>query len=245
MKVGALADQLGVPFRSVSVLVLAGPNLEARAREVRHSALEAMCPVGGRIALGHTADDVAENVLLRLIRGTGLDGTAAMALDDGIRIRPVLRARRSDTQEYCRRHHLAVVDDAMNGDPRFQRVRVRNEVIPMLNDIAQRDVVPLLARFAAVASEQRAALEELTRHIPRSIHAPFALDGINEISNRALAAQLRAWWGLPSLDRQSMRRVIDIARGDNRATEVAGGEQVVRREAALYRVRAGCDAVIT
>ena len=119
----------------------AGPNLEARARAARHAVL----PEG--TLLGHTADDQAETMLLNLLRGAGLDGLAAMAPDDR---RPILALRRSETVALCAALGLEPVHDPSNDDPSIRRNRVRHEVLPLLADVAGRDVVPVLARQAGL-----------------------------------------------------------------------------------------------
>lgn len=234
-----LADVLGVEFVVERVDVEHGPNLEARARDARHAAFHRARRAGGVVALAHTADDQAETVILRLIRGTGPDGMAAMlAPSEGI-IRPVLNERRETLRRYCEERRLRFRDDPMNDELRFQRVRIRKEVLPLLDEIAQRDVVPLLTRFAEVSAEQRAAMSELLAHVPRSLNEPFPLGGIGELSNPALAELLRAWWGLPSLDRASLGRVMNVARGVVLATETSGGERVERHDGSLVRLPHG------
>lgn len=231
----SLAARLEVPFRVERVVIGMGPNLEARARDARREAFQRARRDGGVIALAHTADDQAETLLLRLIRGTGPDGMAAMASPSEGIMRPVLAERRETLRRYCEAHELPYQDDPMNEDPRYQRVRVRAELLPLMNDIAQRDVVPLLTRFADVSAEQRAAVAELAAHVPRSLLEPFPLAGIGQCTNAALAELLRAWWGLPSLDRASLGRVIEVARGETRATETSGSERVERRGGSLIR----------
>ncbi len=128
--------QLGAEFRLVTVEVAAGPNLEARARDARLAAL----PPGA--LTGHTADDRAETILINLLRGSGLDGLAAMGPDP---TRPLLALRRHETRSLCADLGLTPVVDPSNTDPRFVRNRVRGELLPLMADIAGRDVVPARA----------------------------------------------------------------------------------------------------
>ncbi len=120
-------------MRTERVEVGAGPNLEARARAARHAVL----PPG--TLLGHTADDQAETMLLNLLRGAGLDGLAAMAPDAR---RPILALRRWETVSLCADLGLEPVHDPSNDDLSMRRNRVRHEVLPMLAEVAGRDVVP-------------------------------------------------------------------------------------------------------
>ena len=150
-RVRVAAERFGAAFRSHAVHVPAGPNLEARARAARYGAL----PEG--VLTGHTADDQAETVLLNLVRGAGLDGLAGMAPAR----RPLRRLRRVETQGLCVELGLDVFHDPSNDDPAFRRNRVRHELLPLLDDLAQRDVVPVLARQADLLRDDAAVLAEL------------------------------------------------------------------------------------
>jgi tRNA(Ile)-lysidine synthase len=146
----ALAEQfasaLGVPFSTTRVEVRPGPNLMARAREARYAALEAAlasepaAAVGRFIATGHHADDRAETVLIRLLRGTGPAGLAVLPPGSAHLIRPLIRARRSDIVTHIGRHHVPFAEDPTNRNPRFLRTRVRHELVPMLVELSPRIV---------------------------------------------------------------------------------------------------------
>jgi tRNA(Ile)-lysidine synthase len=155
------AHRLAVPFARSSVLVAPGGNLQARARALRWEALRgAASRVGAdRIATGHHADDRAETVLMRMLRGTGPAGLAALPPLDGDRIRPLYRARRADIDAHVARHSLPHALDPSNRDPRFLRTRVRAEVLPVLQRLSPRIVEHLcaLADRQAVERHSRAA----------------------------------------------------------------------------------------
>ena len=147
-----LARSIDVPFARSRVSVPPGGNLQARARAQRWDALRAAASHRGaiRIATGHHADDRAETLLMRLLRGTGLRGLAVLPpLDraDGERIRPFYRARRADVEAHVARHGLPFATDPSNRDPRFLRTHVRHEVIPALERLSPR-VVEHLCRLA-------------------------------------------------------------------------------------------------
>ncbi len=124
--------------------VSAGPNLEARARAARRAVL----PPGA--ATGHTMDDQAETVLLRLLRGTGPDGLSAMRPGPE---HPLLALRRNEALEVTLGAGLDPLSDPSNSDPRILRNRVRHELLPLCSELAGRDVAPLLARLALLAGE--------------------------------------------------------------------------------------------
>ena len=149
--VRAAAERLGAAFRGVRIAVAPGPNLEARARAARYAALPPDA------LTGHTADDQAETVLLNLLRGAGLDGLAGM----DPRRRPLRRLRRHETRALCDALGLQPVEDPTNRDSAFRRNRVRHELLPLLDDIAERDVVPILARQTDLARDDVALLDEL------------------------------------------------------------------------------------
>lgn len=187
----AVADALGVPFGVTRVQVAAGGNLQARARAARYAALAAAAEAAGAkaVATGHTADDRAETWLLRLLRGAGPRGLAVMppraALPGhggGIAlVRPLLGARRRDVLGHLGRHGVAFATDPSNEDPRFLRVRVRREVLPLLEGLspgivehlsALADMLALPAGEEALAGlgrAQRMAVERARRMGRRSV----------------------------------------------------------------------------
>lgn len=137
-----LATSLDVPFSTTKIAVPEGPNLQARARRARLDALRAAMEASGatRIATGHHADDRAETVLMRILRGTGPAGLSALPSRAGHLIRPLIRARRSDVLLHLERHHITTAEDPSNRDPRFLRSRVRHEVLPLLESLSPKIV---------------------------------------------------------------------------------------------------------
>ncbi len=142
----AVAGPLGVPFAVTRVEVAPGPNLQARARAraTRPWRVPRAPPGPPVIATGHTADDRAETLLLRLLRGSGPRGLAAVlpprarGIGEGSPdlVRPLLGARRRDVLAHLDRHGLPFASDPSNLDPRFARVRVRRELLPLLEDLS-------------------------------------------------------------------------------------------------------------
>lgn len=217
--VRSAAADLGAGFRAERVEVGHGPNLEARARAARHRVL------GPSAALGHTADDQAETILLNLLRGAGLDGLAGIRPD---RRHPILRLRRRETEGLCLSRRLTPVRDPTNDDPAFLRNRVRHEALPLLEELAGRDLVAVMTRQADL-------LREASDHLRREA---TVLDPTDVAVLRAAAPVLarvaiREW--LRSLDSDghppdaaAVERVLSVVRGEVRATEVPGGRRVAR-----------------
>jgi tRNA(Ile)-lysidine synthase len=147
------AASLDVPFTRTRMSISPGGNLQARARAARWDALRtAALRVGAdRIATGHHADDRAETLLIRILRGTGPRGLAVLPAKDGDRIRPFVRARRADVDAHVARHRIPYAVDPSNRDPRFLRTRVRHEVLPLLERLSPR-VVEHLCRLADAGS---------------------------------------------------------------------------------------------
>ncbi len=136
----AVARDLGVPFGRSELTVARGGNLQARARAARYEALAtaARAVNATAIATAHHADDRAETVLLRLLRGAGPRGLAVLpprtALGEtGLDlVRPLLRARREAVLAHLARHGVRFSADPSNRDPRYLRTRVRLELLPLL-----------------------------------------------------------------------------------------------------------------
>jgi tRNA(Ile)-lysidine synthase len=162
----ALCAQLGVQIYVMDVKVDArdpgGP--EAAARAARYAAFASIMKPGDCLATAHHQDDQAETVLLRLLRGSGVAGLAAMrmtsALHDGLLWRPLLRQSRADLKRYAETHALSWVEDPHNLDPRYSRSFLRSEIFPRL---AQRwpSAVEQLARTAEHCADAVTLLDEL------------------------------------------------------------------------------------
>lgn len=222
--VAGAASALGAGFRAESVVVASGPNLEARARAARWAVLP------DDTCTGHTLDDRAETVLVNLLRGAGTAGLGA--LRPGPR-HPILALRRSETAALCAAQGMSPVEDPSNADPRFVRNRVRHEVLPLLAEVAGRDLVPVLARQAGLLADDADLVAGLAAAVDPTDAAALAA------APAPLArAAVRAWLR-PTADGQppsaaAVERVRAVAAGDAVATEVAGGWRVRRSRGRLH-----------
>lgn len=172
------AAWLGVGWQAerVSVEGIAG-GPEAAAREVRYRALERVAAAVGAevLLLGHTADDQAETLVLRLARGTGVDGLAGMHRLRAARCRPLLRLRRSDVHAFVAGEGLPTLHDATNDDPGVRRAVVRHEILPALARVGP-DPVGALTRLAAQAASDTDALAAAARAaVPLHVFGPVVL----------------------------------------------------------------------
>jgi len=185
-----LGARLGVLVDVATVAVDRRGSLEAAARAARYAALDVCAARVGaeRIAVGHTADDQAETVLMRLLQGAGVRGLAGIPPVRGRIIRPLIEMRRSALETELRRAGLAWVDDRTNRDPKFLRNRIRHELLPLLADSYNPEVAASLVRVAAVARETVSALD---------LAAGAELDRLAVWSDRAATLKLDALRALP------------------------------------------------
>ena len=166
-----VAEQTASTLRELGldpVLVLAvkvgtdgGP--EAAAREARYAALDSAAQQTGArfLMLGHTLNDQAETVLLGLARGSGSRSLAGMAPVGERYLRPLLGLGRETTVAYCEDAGLEVWHDPQNSDPKFTRVRIRHEVLPLLEQALGGGVAAALARTAEQLREDTLVLDGL------------------------------------------------------------------------------------
>jgi len=222
------AARLGARFERVTAVIEPGPNLEARARQRR------MALLGAEAATGHTMDDQAETVLLNLLRGSGVDGLAAMR--HGPR-HPLLGLRRAETHALCEELGIEVVRDPSNDDRRFLRNRVRHELLPLCNAVSGRDLVPVLARQAALMAEEAKLLDDLAAGLdPTDARALVAAPP--PLARRAARRWLRSPGGYPP-DLAAVERVLAVAAGRGRATDLAPLRRVRRSRGRLVAEAAG------
>jgi tRNA(Ile)-lysidine synthase len=153
----AQLEKLGFDEVDVLPVTVAGPGgPEARARRARYDALRR---TGIPVLLGHTLDDQAETVLLGLGRGSGPRSIAGMRALDPPWARPFLGLDRKTTRAACQALGLTPWDDPHNVDATFTRVRLRHEVLPLLEKVLQGGVAEALARTAAQLREDTDALD--------------------------------------------------------------------------------------
>ena len=239
-----LAASLGLDFRARSVDVAArGGNFEEAARRVRYEFFaEVAAGVGAAwVATGHTADDQAETVLHRLVRGTGLQGLRGIAAvqerPDGATgaavVRPLLSVTRADVLDHLATLNQPYRQDATNADPHFTRNRIRHELLPLLRTFNP-EVVTALVRLAGHAAE---AHEVITAHAaavlaeaerPR-VGPTVILDAPRLGTSPAVArAVLRlVWqrerWPLADMGADAWDRAAAVALGSNPACDFPGG----------------------
>lgn len=174
----ALCEQLGVPLQIVHVQVAGGASIERAAREARYAAFVERLGEGEVLLTAQHRDDQAETVLLRLLRGAGVRGLAAMPaarpLGRGQLLRPLLTCSRAELETYARNTGLQWVEDPSNGDIRLSRNYLRRDVMPALSRHWPQ-AASSLARAAEHQREAQALLDELARQDLATAQTPSPL----------------------------------------------------------------------
>jgi tRNA(Ile)-lysidine synthase len=241
-------------------------NLEQTARRARYEFLARVAKAHqARLVLtAHTMNDQAETILLNLIRGSGSDGLRGIepmrALMKGSEIflaRPLLSwARRADTESLCRSQSIDYREDAMNSDESFSRVRVRNELLPLLETFNPR-FIETVTRSAEILRDDNVALEAAARRLldlasdvsdnnadrADKLRADLLLVAPVALRRRALRLWLSQHRG--HLKRIEYAHILAIetllnSRKSGREVELPGGASAIRKEGMLhYRPRPG------
>jgi len=230
----AVAASLGVPIEIDRGNVAARARKERRsvedaARKSRHEFFERarLRFDADRVALGHTRDDQAETFLLRLMRGAGPRGLAAIHPRHGAIIRPLLECRRDDLRAYLATRGIGYVEDETNADVSIPRNRVRAELLPLLVDRFNPAIVDVLADEAELARETWLWMEEeaadllsrsLTSHVSPLKGPGHAAAGVRQTSDvrrETSVLDLPALMSAPApLQRLALWRAMsDVARG--------------------------------
>lgn len=232
----------GIPATVVRVIVHeTGQGLEAAARDARYRALTDAAHPGDVTFLGHTLDDQAETVLLGLARGSGTRSLAGMPFARGPFVRPLLGVRSSVTTQACRELGVAWHDDVHNTHGRFSRVRVRRDVMPVLERDLGPGVAEALARTAILARRDADALDALAEQA--RAQAPGPRDSLDcawfaELMPALGSRVLRLWTaerGVGHLEYDHTEAVLALVHAwhGQRGVDVPGA-RIVRRDGRLY-----------
>jgi len=219
-------------------------NLEQAARRARYEFLlkRAKASQSSVILTAHTMDDQAETVLLNLLRGSGGSGLGGIepvrpmcAGTEILLARPLLSwAQREDTQDYCRRQAIEFRPDEMNLDEKFARVRVRRQLVPLMQTFNPK-LVQGLARTAEVLREDSSALDGGALTLLELSFEPDSVSTINGKAGTVLRLDLLA--SAPSaLRRRALRLWIDRCRGNLKRLERI---HIVSLEGLVTRNRGG------
>ena len=241
-------DGLGYATATLPVADVAretGGNLEAVAREMRYDWLRYVAGPNGWVATGHTADDQAETVLHRMIRGTGIQGLRGIAPERHVLtptrrgvgssriVRPLLHVTRADVLAYLADLGQPFVEDASNADPRFTRNRIRHELLPLLKTFNP-EIVAVLNRLAAQATEETRERDARVAELLVAAELPRAGDRLVFDADRLAAESdaligdlfLRVWdregWSRNAMTFAHWRRLAGVVRGEPPAADFPG-----------------------
>lgn len=197
---------LGLDIHVTRARDLAGPNLQARARDFRYAFFNAIADDIGatRIATGHTLDDRVETTLARLLHGAGTGGLAGLRPQEGARIRPLIELRRHQTERYCSELGLEFYEDPANSDRRFERVRIRNDLARLIEEGWGEGAVKAVAASAEKLVEDAEALTLLGERLSADL-----VDRSEEVGRMKLKPVI-------ALPRALQRRVLETAVGEVR-----------------------------
>jgi len=243
-----LARKLNLEFVATSEDVAAsaalhGWNLEDAARRLRYAFFERLCAGGEatRIAVAHTAQDQAETVLAHLIRGTGPSGLAGIYPTVGCVIRPLLEIQRQDLRHYLKSLNQPWREDATNRDTKRLRARIRQQLIPMLEENFAPTIVEHLGHLARLSREQElfwsAIVEDRFHAHAQSAGDTTAIRAEDLLSpgelnfaqsQSSLAPNASHTTPLRALTEALIRRLYQSVRGDRKDLTVEHVEQVIR-----------------
>ena len=227
-------------------------NVEAAGRRLRYDWLAQVARAEGlgRVATGHTADDQAETVLHRLLRGAGLRGLRGIAArrplaPDVVLLRPLLHVRRADVMGYLDGLGQPYRLDRSNLDVSLTRNRLRLELLPHLRAHYNPEVASVLCRLAAQAEEVYATEEAEARALLTAAERPRA-GPLLVFDRTVLAASPRhrarealrlAWeregWPAGAMGHADWERLVTVALGEARAADLPGGVRARARGAAV------------
>ena len=237
-----------------------GRNLEDMARELRYAFLNkvALETDAKWIATGHTADDQAETLLHRLIRGTGLQGLRGIApsreVMPGMRVvRPLLNVTRQEIIAFLRELNQSHREDASNQDLRFTRNRIRHELIPLLKSFNPQ-IASVLNHLSEQATELFEEQESLAWELLRSVELPRAgelcildADRLCEAPRHRVRMLFRLlWhrenWPVRYLTYSHWETIADVAFGIESASDLPEGVRIRRKKGIIQVGRAGLPA---
>jgi tRNA(Ile)-lysidine synthase len=203
-----------------------GGNLEQSARKARYEFLlkTANKKKSGFVLTGHTLDDQAETILMRLLRGSaaeGLSGTLPVRkIAPGSQVklvRPLLSwGRHSDTEDYCRRRHIDFRADEMNDDETFSRVRIRKQLLPLMKSFNNR-VVEALSRTATLLNEDAAALSAEAGRVLELADQNAGKNSETSVPSLSVSVLLQS---PAAVRRRALREWISRSRGDLNRVEM-------------------------
>ena len=213
-----MAEALGLPLTvcPIDLKLEQSPteSLQMAARRLRFEAFEEVRKQSGSefIALAHHMDDQAETVVMRWMRGSGIEGLSGIRPKSGSRLHPMLGLRKSELRTWAQDRKISWREDRSNQEAIYQRNRVRQQLIPALEEL-EPSSVPLIAESAAHLQEAAALARIGQARLLKQISLP-APEGLKRISIKGLlrsgaaTSLLRAWLDGTGFDRLEQRNIL-------------------------------------
>ncbi len=182
-------------------------SVQEAARDLRQAALHRIAAeqTAQKIALGHTQSDLVETVLMRIVRGTGIEGLRGFGAADFPTVRPLYEVTREETQAYCKNSGLAFRSDPSNLDLHYSRNRTRLELLPFLEAYYNERAGEAILRMARLADADHSLLDALARERYRLLAS--SEPGLVKLKSEALRAEPLA------LQRRIVRQALLEVRG--------------------------------
>ncbi len=241
-----LCEEWSIPYAEIRLDIpqLAreqGKSLEHAARDERRRYLIAQARhYEAPLLLAHHADDQAESILFNLCRGAaGLRGMKArMTWQRILCLRPILHWRRRDITDYLQAAGIAWRDDGSNSSCEPTRNALRHRALPLLGDIMQRDIIPIINRSAELQQQSNAALAEALAQLPsRDPQGRLYLPYLRELSDELVSAILHQYLkeeGVSELSDSVVKEALQLVRGKGHIMNIAQGRRIRRREQRLF-----------
>jgi len=194
LKIPIIVDSFDVPLLAVRKKL----SLEEAARQARYGFFERVADQLkiDKIALGHTASDQVETILMRLIRGCGLDGLSGIPPVRGKFVRPLIRIFREEIEEYCSENSLCPCTDSSNKDVFFLRNRIRLKLIPYLRENYNPQICKVLFQIGEILREENDFSQRETEKVFNSLCEKREKDrialGVQKLNGLHLALRRRA-----------------------------------------------------
>ena len=213
-----MAESLGLPLTICPIDIKSErrptESLQMAARRLRFEAFEDVRRQSGCefIALAHHMDDQAETVVMRWMRGSGMEGLSGIRAKSGSRLHPLLGLRKSELKAWAEDKKISWREDRSNQEAIYQRNRIRQQLIPALEEL-EPSSVPLIAESAGHLQEAEALARIGQSKLLRQISLP-APEGLKRISISALlrsgaaATLLRAWLSETGFDRLEQQNIL-------------------------------------
>jgi tRNA(Ile)-lysidine synthase len=258
------AAKLGVPFFHQKVSVRArqkerGLTIQEAARDLRYDFLRetARKNEASKVALGHSADDQAETILMRLLRGSGTRGLSGIPpAREGIFIRPLIDVWREEIESFLKQRRVDYLDDPSNQSRQYLRNRVRHELLPLLRSYNPR-IHRVLVQMAHLFRAEEGFWQELVREtFPRLVQARekdrLSLD-VSSLASEPFPLRLRCFRQAIEEVQGNLRRVhlphilaiesLLQNREPNKAIRLPQDLSVIRAYRSLHFYRAEKEAV--